>query len=489
MVLVDSSAEKGFINSQTTEDNFQSYNNITHYDQCTNQVTKTPNKTEVKTISSTIINSTSKEYDPYDYCTVEKPTTYCDSLLHLIKVGFGSGILATPSSYKDVGYVFGPIGIILMTILYTTCIHLLISSEYELCKRKRIPNMSYANTVHAAFAGGPNSFRCLANSGKFFTNFFFIVFESGSCAIYIIFISSNIKQLLDFYLGTDQDLRTFMLYMIIPMVTLCWIRNLKFLAPLSAASIIIAIISFSVIFWYVFREPLTFEGKHAFGSISKVPLYCTTILFAISSTGAILPLKAEMRKPKQLGSCTGVLNVSMATISILYPTFGFVGYLKYGDQIKGSITLNLPEDELLAQSIKGFYSLSIFICYFICFYVVRDVLWTNYLEHKIKKNIAMWEFIIRTMIPIITFMLAYSIPNLETFISLVGALGISTTSLILPIIVHSLVFWNHMKSRISFFFFFLRNTFLLTIALTIFVTGVYDSTYNVIRLHREEIHE
>lgn len=59
-----------------------------------------------------------------------------------------------------------------------------------------------------------------------------------------------------------------------------------------------------------------------------------------------MPLENEMRTPKSFGGNFGVLNRSMVLIIFLYVGMGLFGYLKYGPEIKGSITLNLPQDEL-----------------------------------------------------------------------------------------------------------------------------------------------
>ena len=53
-----------------------------------------------------------------------------------------------------------------------------------------------------------------------------------------------------------------------------------------------------------------------------------------------------MRTPSDMKGWNGVLNTSMVLVSCLYIAVGFFGYLKYGDQAAGSITLNLPVDEL-----------------------------------------------------------------------------------------------------------------------------------------------
>ena len=47
-----------------------------------------------------------------------------------------------------------------------------------------------------------------------------------------------------------------------------------------------------------------------------------------------------MKKPKDFFF---VLDFSMSVVAILFVSMGFFGYLAFGDEIKGSVTLNLPQ--------------------------------------------------------------------------------------------------------------------------------------------------
>lgn len=60
----------------------------------------------------------------------------------------------------------------------------------------------------------------------------------------------------------------------------------------------------------------------------------------------ILPLENNMKTPKSFGRPFGVLNMAMLLIIIMYVGMGFLGYMKYGSGALGSITLNLPTDEM-----------------------------------------------------------------------------------------------------------------------------------------------
>ncbi len=53
-----------------------------------------------------------------------------------------------------------------------------------------------------------------------------------------------------------------------------------------------------------------------------------------------------MKSPKRFASNFGVLNIAMVLIVVLYVGMGLFGYLNFGKDVKGSITLNLPEKEM-----------------------------------------------------------------------------------------------------------------------------------------------
>lgn len=53
-----------------------------------------------------------------------------------------------------------------------------------------------------------------------------------------------------------------------------------------------------------------------------------------------------MRSPKQFTSTFGVLNVGTVIVTTLLLVTGFMGYLKFGDAVRGSLTLNLQEEFL-----------------------------------------------------------------------------------------------------------------------------------------------
>lgn len=61
-----------------------------------------------------------------------------DTLIHLLKGSLGTGILAMPKAFSRSGYLVGFVGTIVIGIICTYCIHMLLRSHYELCKRKKV---------------------------------------------------------------------------------------------------------------------------------------------------------------------------------------------------------------------------------------------------------------------------------------------------------------------------------------------------------------
>lgn len=53
-----------------------------------------------------------------------------------------------------------------------------------------------------------------------------------------------------------------------------------------------------------------------------------------------------MKKPSNFSRPVGVLNVGMIFVTTLFITFGFFGFLKWGDDVAGSLTLNLPQQQM-----------------------------------------------------------------------------------------------------------------------------------------------
>ncbi|XP_031630763.1 proton-coupled amino acid transporter-like protein CG1139 [Contarinia nasturtii] len=278
------------------------------------------------------------------------------------------------------------------------------------------------------------------------TNFFLLVYQLGICCVYIVFIGDNLKSIVDDFYHTGQKVQVFMLIMLLPIILLNWVRNLKLLAPFSTVANAITVLSFIIICYFIFREPVTLEDRAPIGPVTEFPLFFGVVLFSMEAIGVIMPLENEMKTPKSFVGVTGVLNRAFFIIVIMYVGMGVFGYLKYGAGIEDSITLNLSTnsqmDRILANLVKGMLTFGIFITHGVACYVAIDLIWNKYVVCRISsdRNVLVWEYVVRTAVVLVTFLLAACIPKLELFISLFGALCLSTLGLMFPALIETCVF-------------------------------------------------
>ncbi|CAK9812255.1 Proton-coupled amino acid transporter-like protein CG1139 [Anthophora quadrimaculata] len=422
-----------------------------------------------------------EDYDPYNHRVVAHPTTSIETLLHLLKGSLGTGILAMPKAFHHSGYGIGVVATIIIGLFCTYCIRILVSSQYELCKRKRVPSLTYPATAEAALSVGPRPLRPLAKASVHIINLFLMVYQLGSCCVYTVFVATNLQLALKSTLP-DIDVRLYMLAILLPLILVNWIRNLKFLAPCSTIANCITLVSFGMILYYIFREPLSFKDREIIGNVESFPLYFGTVLFALEAIGVIMPLENEMKNPRTFIRPVGVLNTGMGLIVLLYTCLGFFGYIRYGSAIEGSITFSLDEPMYLAKTVQVLLAIAIFFTHPIQCYVAIDIAWNEYIAPNLEKNShkLLWEYVVRTSLVFLTFLLAVAIPQLDLFISLFGALCLSGLGLAFPAIIQICTFWN-VCGRTEKTLMLAKNMSLILFGLLGLIVGTYTSLRDIIK--------
>jgi proton-coupled amino acid transporter len=96
-----------------------------------------------------------------------------------------------------------------------------------------------------------------------------------------------------------------------------------------------------------------------------------------------MPLYRAMKEKKNFNKLFGVLNASILILILLYCAAGFLGYLRYGDDVEASVTLSLP-DEALYNSVQLMYAIAVIFTYPIILYVPIEMLWPN-IKSKLRE--------------------------------------------------------------------------------------------------------
>lgn len=184
-----------------------------------------------------------------------------------------------------------------------------------------------------------------------------------------------------------------------------------------------------------------------FKPVSEVALGFGSAMFAFEGISVVLPIYTRMKRPEQMGGFFGILNLSYFILLVLYFTVGLFGYLKYGSESAGSITLNLPKEPMY-DVVRGIFTLSLFLTYPLQFYVPNEIVY-NWAKSKLSisdktplKEHIKYEYICRTLLVMITFLLAYMVPKLNLMMDLVGSVSGTTLSVILPPVIHIAAFWE-----------------------------------------------
>ncbi|XP_012267231.2 proton-coupled amino acid transporter-like protein CG1139 [Athalia rosae] len=427
--------------------------------------------------SSSISKNADDSYDPHEHRNSPNPTTNTETLIHMLKGSLGTGILAMPNAFCNSGLLIGPIATIIIGILATYCLHVLVKAQYKLCKKLKLPLLSYPMSMKYALERGPGWSKFFAPYAPGIVDGFLIIYQMGICCVYIVFVAENIKQVTDQYFS-PIDVKIHMLILLLPLVLINYIRNLKLLAPFSTVANIITFVGLGMILSYVFDELPSMAEREFVGSLRNFSLYFGTTLFALEAVGVVIALENNMKTPQNFGGYFGVLNIGMTIIVVMYIVIGFFGYIKYGDKAQGSITLNLPNDAIMAQSIKLMFAISIFITYALQAYVPVEILWTTYVKHRISSGKKLfWEYVCRTGVTVVTFIFAIAIPRLGLFISLFGAFCLSALGIAFPAIIEICVMWPDTGTAN---FYLIKNVLLILFGIVGLLVGTYVSLNDIV---------
>ncbi|KRY51011.1 Proton-coupled amino acid transporter 4 [Trichinella britovi] len=303
------------------------------------------------------------------------------AVMSLIKALCGTGIFALPQAFRNAGLWAGIVLLLLNNTIAIFCLQILARRAQKFCLQTKQVALDYGKVVELTFANGPKSLTRFAKASRIIVNVLIGLCQFGICAAYFAFIAANLQQGFDFI--SDWSVHVYMA-IVLPLLLLAGsLRYLKYLTILSTAANLIYVVVLSVTLYFIFQVRPDSSNLPAFQSWDTLPLAFGTIMFSFEAITVVLPVENRMKTPVDFTTWNGVLNTSCIVVTLFYIAFGFFGYIRYGDGIQDSITLNLPYDNPLCRTVKILIAIAVAFSYPLQFYVPMDLIAT-FIKEKFR---------------------------------------------------------------------------------------------------------
>uniref|UniRef100_A0A7I4YF09 Aa_trans domain-containing protein n=1 Tax=Haemonchus contortus TaxID=6289 RepID=A0A7I4YF09_HAECO len=399
------------------------------------------------------------------------------AFVHMVKAMLGTGLLSLPLAFKHAGLFLGLFLTVLICIICLYCMRQVVFAAHFVCNRNGRDLIDYANILRGAVEMGPNWIRHKGYFFKQLLNVNMFVSQLGFCCVYFVFMADNLE---DFF-NSNTDIKlskaTWMLLLLIPMLSLCSIRRLSMLAPLAMAANFVYIVAVGIVLFFFVSNLKPVGSLPWFGKVADLPLFFGTVMFAFEGVAVIMPIENRMRNPHSFIAWNGVLNSSCLVVLAIFSVTGFYGYLSLGDDVKDTATLNLPMTPFY-QTIKLMFVACIMISYPLQFYVPMERV-EKWITRKIPvANQTFYIYTVRYAGVFLTCAVAELIPHLALFISLIGAFSGASMALLFPPVIELLTCYakQELSSKI-----WAKNIFLLCFAFLGFTTGTYSALSEIFK--------
>ncbi|KAI6239765.1 Aa-trans domain-containing protein [Aphelenchoides fujianensis] len=417
------------------------------------------------------------------------------TLLNFLKGMIGPGCLSLPLALKQGGLWTAIVLIFVFGFLNAYCMLQLVCCSQRLSRNKG-QVLDYGGVAFEACKNSFKSLRKYRHVFKFMCNTVIIFLQIGICAVYYVFVSTHVQEIVEDHFDFKATTTQWSLMVFGPMALVNLIHTLKAIAYLSLFGNISMIASLIFIMQFLVRQPHVMSSLPWFTSFDGVLMATGSILYSFEGQAMVLPMENKLKKPENMVGSFGVLSQGMGLVTFVYAICGFFGYITYGDAVQGSITLNLPNTSMF-YVVKGLLIFVIYTGFVIQQYVIVDMCWPA-LKRRLRiaddaKCVGFAaEAAFRTCLVIGELLLAILVPKLEEIIPLVGATAGMMLAFVFPSVIELLTFapvWleDSVKGRVNWPLWrgVARNVFLCLLGIFGLVAGLQSNIHSLIQDHEK----
>ncbi|XGW13060.1 hypothetical protein V3C99_013587 [Haemonchus contortus] len=312
-------------------------------------------------------------------------------------------------------------------------------------------SLDYGDMAKEAFVTRESCFlKCLGVPAKFAVNVCLVLLQLGICSVFYIFVSDHIKELIDLIFKTDVSLKIIFLVMIPFFILLTSVQNLFLMSCISLTGNVLITVAIAIVLVKLAMMPhIPLSQLAGATTISAAARAAGSITYSYAAQAVVLPLENKMRHPEKMLGFFGVITTSVAFVGVLYAAVAILGYITYGSDLHGSITLNLT-NKPLDLSVKIMLLLMTYCGYLIQHYPIFQMIWPlmRRCVDRAPKCLS-WtaNYTLRYATVILSFLLAISIPNLEEIIPIIGVTTGMLLAFVFPAVIESVVFWEQWRKR------------------------------------------
>lgn len=386
---------------------------------------------------------------------------------------------------------------------------LLLEVAAALYARKQVNALNYGQIAQVTIEDfiGKKSFGI---ASKVLVNILLGTLQFGFCTVHFVFVGEHLQDVFCTAFGVYLDVRAWISLLILPFLfAAIFIKELDTISVFSTVSTVLLLYNFCVLAYVGVSSVTTLNGAEKAEFLNanntvyffvgtnlakNIPFFFTSAVFSFEFIGLVLPAENKMRHPHH---ARGLFIVILGTVLIVYVAFGMFGYSIYGNNVKGSITLNLTgystATTIVFILVKLFFSFNVYVNFMLQFYVAMDFIEPSIIRQFMIKLLLLpskplkllIQVTFRTTVVILISVISIIVPNLPDLISLVGAVGCTVLGLIVPSALHSLALW-HAKEHTKCLGIFPWPVWLVTDLLSItlgfagLAMGLYTSLYNII---------
>ncbi|KAJ7542689.1 hypothetical protein O6H91_09G006800 [Diphasiastrum complanatum] len=376
----------------------------------------------------------------------------------------GAGILGLPFAFKVSGWAVTSAAITFCGCVSYYSMMLLIKCRIRLANQEQYQISALGDFGHYTYG----------SIGREVVDITQMISQIGCCVSYLLFIGQNLSSI---FIGRTQS--CVFIFCLLPFqVFLAWVRSLAALAPFSIFADVCNVLAMAIVFKDDIDGSLRFDKVKPYTNLSGTFFGVGVALYCFEGMAMTLSLEASMKKPHKFGK---VLGLAFGLIGLLYISFGFAGYLAYGEQTHDIITLNLP-NEWTTVAVKISLCIALFFTFPVMMHPVYDIFerklgMTDWYQKSVSKSPKLRELLsrsLRGLVVLIIGFVAVLVPGFGVFISLVGSTVCALLALVLPAIFHIHIFKDDLGLLEK-----LVDMFLIVCGIAFAIYGTYDSFVDI----------